>query len=197
VKKYLIALLACSALAGGGIALADAPKAAPDMAGMHHMSKEDLQRHRAEMCSDMYAHAVGRMAFLETKLSLSPAQEGAFDKWKGVRLSEAKEHSAKCASMPIPDMAERRSPLEHIAREEEMLKMRLADLETERPVLAAFYNSLNDTQKHELAMAAHGMHGGMMHGMGRGRMGHGPMGHGGPMDAGPDRDGPPPSAPGE
>jgi hypothetical protein len=199
VKKYLVALLACSALAGGGIALADAPKAPDGPPGMHHMSKEDMQRHRAEMCSDMYAHAVGRLAFVEAKLSLSSAQEGAFDKWKSVKLSEAKEHSVKCASMPMPDMAERHSPLEHMAREEEMLKMRLADLQEERPALTAFYNSLNDTQKRELAMAGHDMRGGMMQGgMEHGRMGHGPMGHG-PMDGGPDHDGPPPppEAPGE
>jgi hypothetical protein len=205
VKKYLIPLLACTALVGGGIALADAPPKPPDGA-MHRMSKEDMQRHRTEMCSNMYAFAAGRMAFVEAKLSLSPAQEGAFDKWKGVKLSEAKAHSAKCASMPMPDMAERGSPVEHMAHEEERLKMRLADLQTERPVLAAFYNTLNDTQKHELAMAGHGMRGGMMHGrmghgpMGHDGMGHGPMGHGpmehGPMDGGPDGP-PPPDAPGE
>lgn len=197
MKKFVIPLLAATALAGG-IAFAAAPKHdGPSMPG-----REDMQRHRAEMCSNLYARAVGGMAFLETKLSLTPAQSGAFNAWKNVKLSEAKAQSAKCSTMAMPDRDHMPSPMEHMAREEERLKARLADLQTERPVLAAFYGSLNDTQKHEFVMAGmrmhgggfgHGRHGGG--GMHRGWFGHGGHGHmNGPgMDDGDGPAAPPPS----
>ncbi|HEX2590277.1 MAG TPA: Spy/CpxP family protein refolding chaperone [Rhizomicrobium sp.] len=202
MKKFIIPLLATTLLAGGIAVAATAPR--PDMPG-----KDDLQRHRAQMCSDMYAHEVGQLAFLETKLSLSPAQTGAFNAWKGVKLLEAKEHSAKCSTMVMPDRDHPPSPLDHMAREEQMLKARLASLQTERPALTTLYNALNDTQKKEFAMAGMRMHGGPIH---HGWFGHGPGGrmgdHGGPMgghgpDGGPgmmrdhDGDGPPPPPPGD
>lgn len=196
-KTLLISLLAGTAIvAGAALAFAEAPGG---HMGWHPMSKEDRAAHHAEMCKDMYAHEVGGLAALEAKLSLTSAQEGAFNHWKDVKLGEAKDHSSKCASMTRPDMAGGPpSPLDHMAHEEEMLKTRLADLQAERPVLAAFYNSLNDTQKKEFAMEGRRMHAHMhgMHGMmmGHGSIDHGPDGdgdHDGPMD----HDGPPPPRP--
>jgi hypothetical protein len=200
MKKFAIPLLATTVLAGG-VALA---AAAPKHDGHGMPGREDMQRHRTEMCSNLYARAVGGMAFLETKLSLTPAQTGAFNAWKGVKLAEAKEHSAKCNTMGTAERDRMPSPMDRMTREEERLKGRLASLQAERPMLATFYNSLNDTQKHEFAMAAMrarggfggGMHGGMHRGWfghGHGMMGHHDgMGPGGPgMD--PDGDAPPPS----
>jgi hypothetical protein len=187
MKKLIVPLLAGTILAGG-IAIAATAKhdGPPDRA--------DMQRHHAEMCSGIVAHEAGAMAFLETRLALTPAQSGAFNAWKAVKLSEAKGHSAKCSMMAMPDRDHMPSPIDHMALEEEMLKARLADLQTERPVLAAFYSSLNDVQKREFAMAGMRMHGGMgVHhgwfGHGHGMMG-GDHGMGGPgMD---DSAGPPP-----
>jgi hypothetical protein len=180
MNKLIVPLLAGTILAGG---IAIAATAKHDGPGMP--DRADMQRHHAEMCSNIVAHETGAMAFLETKLALTPAQSGPFNAWKGVKLSEAKAHSAKCSTMAMPDRDHMPSPMVHMAREEEMLKARLADLQAERPVLAAFYNSLNDTQKREFAMAGLRMHGGMgMHhgwfGHGHGMMGgdHGPDGHG-------------------
>jgi len=201
MKKLIIPLLATTMLSGG-LAFAATNGSGPGMPG-----KEDRMQHRAEMCSNIVAHETGKLAFLETKLSLSSSQAGAFNAWKSVKLSEAKAHSAKCSTMAMPDRDHPPSPVEGLAREEQMLKQRLADLQTERPALTALYNSLNDTQRKEFAMAGmrmHGEHGGMMgHGFGRGH--HGPMGHGpggpgemGPHDGGPDMndgDGPPPPPP--
>lgn len=172
MKKFGIPLLAATALAGG-VAFAAAAK--HDGLGMP--GRDDMQRHRTEMCSNLYARAVGGMAFLETKLSLTPEQSGAFNAWKDVKLSEAKAQSAKCSAMAMPDRDHMPSPMEHMAREEERLKARLADLQTERPVLAAFYTSLNDTQKHEFMMAGMRMPGGFGHGMHGGGMHAGWFGH--------------------
>jgi hypothetical protein len=206
MKTFVIPLLATTVLAGGIAVAATAQHTGP---GRHN--PQDMQQHRAEMCSNIYAGAVGRLAFLETKLSLSSSQTGAFNAWKNVKLSEAKEHSAKCSTMAMPDRDHMPSPLDHMAREEQMLKARLASLQSERPALTTLYNSLNDTQKKEFAMAGMRMHGGGFGGMHHGwfghrdggRMGaHGPMGHGpggpgmmGPQDGGPD--GPPPPPPGD
>ena len=92
---------------------------------------------------------------------------------------------------------ERPSVIDHLAREEDMLKDRLADLQAERPALEALYNTLTPDQRNDLG------HDGMRGGMGRpggrmmmGMMGHrGPMGPGmGPMGHGP-ADAPPPPPP--
>jgi len=201
MKKYIIPLLACATLAGG-ITFAAAPKDGP----MHHgFDPAEMQKHHAEMCSDMAARETGQMAYLEAKLQLTGAQQSAFDQWKSVKLSEAKDRSAKCASMKMPDMAGgpdamRHSPIEHMDREGDMLKHRLADLEQERPALTALYNSRNDTQKRAFAMEGghHGMHGGFGHrhgGMGMMHGHHGDHAMGGPDgEPGPDdQDGPPPN----
>src|SRR5690348_16873090 len=118
-KTILISLLAGTAIvAGAALAFAEAPDG---HMGWHQMSKEDRAVHHAEMCKDLYAHEVGGLAALEAKLSLTSAQEGAFNRWKDVKLGEAKDHSSKCASMTMPDMAGGPpSPLDHMAREEEM-----------------------------------------------------------------------------
>jgi hypothetical protein len=198
MKKYIIPLLACTVLAGG-IAFAAAPKDRP----MHHeFDAADMQKHHAEMCSDIAARETGHMAYLEAKLSLTGAQQSAFENWKSVKLSEARDRGAKCATMKMPDMASgpdamRHSPLEHMDREEDMLKHRLADIQAERPALTALYNSLNDTQKRAFAMeGGHGMHGGFgMHGHGGMHGDHGPMG--GPGEGPDGHDGPPPPPNGE
>ena len=92
----------------------------------------------------------------------------------------------------------RPGPGERMAHEEDRLKERLADLQTERPALEAFYNALSPTQKMQLArggMEDRGRGGMMMrHHMfadargPRGRMDGGPMGE---RPMGP----PPPDAP--
>jgi hypothetical protein len=81
-----------------------------------------------------------------------------------------------------------------MAREEDQLKARLADVEAERPALEAFYNSLSPTQKTELARSEDRGRGGMRgsrfaSAMGPGSMERGPLGQG-PMGRGPMGQGP-------
>ncbi len=100
------------------------------------------------MCQDAYAHQVGDMAYLETRLSLTSAQQASFDRWKSARLDVAKRGRSRLRHPRFsPAGANPASPMDGMAREEDMLKRRLADLQAERPALAAFYNSLTDTQK--------------------------------------------------
>jgi hypothetical protein len=174
---------------------------------------ERFRARMAQMCKDIYAHKAGEMAFLEAKLALTPAQGSVFARWKQVNLDSAQRHSGTCSTRTaqmadkfadrMKDRAEhkaddRPSPVDRLAREEEQLKTRLADLEAERPALAALYNALTPEQRREF-------HGGMERGGmgrpmgGRGRMMgmmHRPMGGPG-MGMGPHgpADAPPPPPP--
>ncbi len=140
--------------------LAETPAAPPaNAASGHHMmgarmpTKEQMAKYRAHICSDFYAREVGHMACLEAKLSLSSAQNGAFDKGKEVKLSQPKEHSDKCATAAMPDMKADRSPLTKMTWEETMLKARLDSLQAERPALEALLHTLTDEQKKEFAQS--------------------------------------------
>jgi hypothetical protein len=73
--------------------------------------------------------------------------------------------------------------VDRMSREEDMLKRRVADLDAERPALAALYAALTPTQREALSPHRHGM-------MGRGMMARGMMGRG-PMEMG-DHPAPPP-----
>jgi len=148
-----------------------------------------------QVCKDLYARKVGELAFLEAKLSLNPTQLPLFDHWKQTSLDIAKQHESDCGGRQLHERGQRLSVVDRLSKEETMLKKRLADIEAERPALAAFYDALTPAQKAEFAQG--GMHhmGGRMHmmmGMMGGRprppemgdhMGRGPMG------------GPPPSPP--
>jgi hypothetical protein len=151
------------------------------------------------MCQDAYAHQVGDLAYLEAKLSLSAAQQSLFDRWKSVKLDIARRGEADCATRELPRDRARNTPVDEMTRQEDMLKRRLTDLQAEQPVLAAFYNALNDTQKAAL------MHPGPEAMMGRHLMFSDalrpPMPNGGMMGPGPGMprgpgmgpDGPPPT----
>ncbi len=171
------------------------------------------------MCNDLFARQTAQMAYLETSLQLTAAERPLFQHWKDAKLSIAHRHADACAQHPVSQhqapggaSADRQqrdaqdraqpSPADQMAREEDMLKQRLADLQTERPALEAFYKALSPTQKMQLA------HAGMQDRMGadmagmmrrhmfadamgpRGQRGGGPMGER-PM-APPPQDAPPP-----
>jgi hypothetical protein len=156
---------------------------------------------REQVCKDLYARKAGELAFLEAKLSLNAKQAPLFAHWKQASLDVAKQHESDCAAPEsrLSARGHRLTVVDRLAMEEDFLKKRLADIQTERPALTAFYDSLTQAQKDELGdarlrMAAR-MHRmlGMMErphpGMGPGRMGRGPM-ENGPMGEAP----PPPPA---
>ena len=170
--------------------LAAMTAAAPDDGAMPGMGQQSLRRpsvaeiaaRHKQMCQDEYAHQVGQLAYLEAKLNLTPSQQPLFDRWKSVKLDIAKRGQADCSTR---DLSPRNvnvlpSPLDGMAREEDLLKRRLADLDAERPALSALYTTMNASQK-EALMHPDGMMGGPM------------MGHMFAMDARRDRMEPPPS----
>jgi hypothetical protein len=170
-----LAFCASAAMAQDVPAPAPAPSAGHMGHGPWHMNKEDMAEHHAQMCSDFYAHAVGGMAYLETKLALTDKQKPLFDRWKHVKLESVKANADECTGMKMPMMDA--SIIDRLKLHEKMLKAKLADLQAEMPSLEALVASLSDEQKHALErthdmFGGHGMHG--MHGM----MEHRHHGHG-------------------
>jgi hypothetical protein len=153
----------------------------------------DRGMRRGQMCQDMYAHKVGELAFLETKLSLTSAQAPLFAHWKQASLDVAKRHEGECAIRERREPGQRRDMMARLNMEETMLKRRLADIDAERPSLGALYAALNPEQKQEFGHAAMRAMGGRM-GMMMGMMGHRGMGPG-PMDHRPMGDMAPPPRP--
>lgn len=159
---------------------------------------------RDQVCKFLYARKAGELAFLEAKLSLSTNQAPLFARWKQASLDVAKQHQGDCSGRKRPAEVRGRqfSMVDRLNLEEDLLKKRLADIEAERPALAALYAALTPTQKQELSQDDLGPMAGRMHmmmgmmnhphpGMGPGEMRHGPMGRG-PM--GPPPEPPPPPA---
>lgn len=128
-----------------------------------------------QMCTDRYAHNVGRVAYIEAKLSLTDSQRPLFDGWKQTVLGSAKARESTCLASQ-PHMGERhdRSVIERQARMQQRLQSRLADLTAEQPSLKALYDSLSAEQKQVFDRGNR---------MGPG--GRGPHGHGGWHNHGP------------
>jgi hypothetical protein len=169
LRKILLSACISGAIFAGGAAshalAADHPR---EMAG-----KMDMADWHKQMCTDRYAQNVGRVAYIEAKLSLNDTQRPLFDGWKQTVLGSAKSRESSCLAHQ-PDMADMhdRSILERQARMQDMLQHRLADLTAEQPSLKALYDSLSPEQKQVFDQG--------------GRMGdHGPQGHGGWHNHGP------------
>lgn len=101
-----------------------------------------------QFCDDRYASEVGRMAYLETRLHLSDAEQPLFARWKDVRLAIAKRSAADCSAHTAS--SQDRDPVARMDREEAMLKQRLADLDAERPAFSALYTALAPDQRQSL-----------------------------------------------
>lgn len=168
--------------------------AAPAKTAIDGTPGMDRRRGRGEMCENLYARKAGEIAFLEAKLQLNAPQQPLFARWKDINLDLAKRHEGDCSAR-IERMragGQRPDMMERLGREEEMLKVRLADIQAERPSLTALYASLTPAQKDDFARAARRGMGERLH-MARGMMRHGgpEMGH--RFGRGPDGAPPPPS----
>jgi hypothetical protein len=114
-------------------------------------SQGEMTAHVKQMCEDRYAREVGQMAYLETRLGLSQSQQSLFARWKGVKLEIAKRDGADCGQRAAHLSRAMLGPVERMGREQDMLKKRLADLDAERPALAALYDALTPQQRETLA----------------------------------------------
>jgi hypothetical protein len=128
----------------GNVMAAPRPEGGPD-------AREAMPEPRREqVCKFLYARKAGELAFLEAKLSLSASQSPLFARWKQASLDVAKQHESDCAARkPAEARGKRLSVVDRLALEEDLLKRRLSDIQTERPALSALYAALTPAQKQE------------------------------------------------
>jgi hypothetical protein len=156
--RIIVPFFASLALCASAAMAQDAPPAPPAPAagqmghGPWHMNKEDMAKHHAQMCSDFYARAVGKLAYLETKLALTDSQKPLFARWQKVMLSNAKSREGACEAAKLP--GKDASIVDLAKLREQKLKDRLADLQAQLPALEALAGSLNQEQTHIFDHAA-------------------------------------------
>jgi hypothetical protein len=112
-------------------------------------TKAEIAADRKRLCEDRYAREVGRMAYLETRLDLTEGERPLFARWKDIRLAIAKRRAADCA-LAVRHAGGPLTPVDYMSREQDFLKKRLADLDAERPALAALYSALTPSQRQTL-----------------------------------------------
>lgn len=176
LSKAAVPLLASLALFASAAVAQEAPQApqpGPGPMMRMHMDPAMMAKHRAQFCQDRYARAVGKLAYLETSLDLTDVQKPLFNRWKNIRLEQAKAHSEQCATVKLPGPDA--SIMDRFNLRTTMLEARLADRKAETPALEALVKSLTPDQVKTLERAAmmerhHRME--MMHRWGD-RMGHG------------------------
>jgi hypothetical protein len=127
----------------------------------------DMAAWHTNMCSDRYAHAVGRLAYVGAKLDLNESQKPLFEAWKTSVLGSAKAGETACLAH-APDMSHPPTALERAAMMHKMLEARLAAMDAAQPSLEAFYNSLSPAQKAQVDRMGDQRFGGGRHGWHRG-----------------------------
>jgi hypothetical protein len=196
-STLIVSFLAALALSASAALAQQPPPTPPGNGPMAHgawrMNGEDMQKHRADFCSDIAPRAIGKLAYLEARLALSDRQKPLFERWKNVMLATIRAHADQCATMKLPEMDA--SVIEKLKLQEQRLKTRLADIQAQMPALEALASSLNEDQMRTLGRAAmrlNAQRGEMMEHMGgmgeRFMMMHRP-------DGGPDDGAPPPPPP--
>jgi hypothetical protein len=119
------------------------PDAPPDQDAQQPAFGPDFQ----QRCDDRFANEAGHMAYLEARLQLTDAEQPLFAHWKDIRLDIAKRGAADCKAHAQSASQDRADPVDRMSREEDMLKHRIADLDTERPIFAALYAALTPEQR--------------------------------------------------
>ena len=154
--KYLFPALAALALTAS-VAVAQMPPAGGRGPARTPPTAEQMAARHTAMCADMAARGAARIAYLETRLNLTPAQKPLFERWKAAVPGEqatrqadcAKPRAARNAKTPRPTLADRNQ------RMEDGLKNRLAALEKTRPAQEALDNALTADQKRIFERGGH------------------------------------------
>jgi len=192
------------------LAQADNAPQPPPRRGLNRPTPADIGQRISQMCQDRIARQTGDLAYLETRLNLTASEQPLFQRWRTAKLTIARRQADQCAKQVDERVAQRQGaqngqtnrnqaganrpgPAERMAREEDRLKQRLADIDTERPALDAFYNALSPEQKVTLERAGmRGRDGGRGRRFAFGGGPRGPMGRMGRLPMPPQGPGAPP-----
>jgi hypothetical protein len=179
--KYLLSALTAVALCAAAPAqnALSGPASAPPPGPHRHFDKAEMEKFHARLCERITPRAIGRLAELEASLNPTAKQKPLFERWKTVKLTEAKNFAAACAAMKGPerDAGEKNPPLPsaRLKLQEKFLADRLAAVKAELPALEALEAGLTDEQKQSFARLRHeGFFGRMDGGRMGGAMHHGP-----------------------
>ncbi len=175
-KKIFVPIFASVLLCGAAALAQDQPPPQQPAAGQSQQARpfrgrqanpQQMATRMKQMCADRYAHAVGNMSYLETRMSLSAQQKPAFDHWKDMMLAQAKSRADKCAAFTPPAQGAKRPSLtDRLKQRETRLQMRLDNLKAQMPALQALTATLTDDQTRVLDRAVREDAGGRM-GQGR------------------------------
>ena len=131
------------------------------------------------MCLDMTARRIGDRAYLKARLELKPEQMAAWTAFEKAADEASARESARCATLPA-EMKDMPNVVDRMTMREDMMKARLASMQSVKPALQALYAVLTPEQKTIIDRPMHGpmmggpMMGGPMMGGRMGRMGGGP-----------------------
>ncbi len=135
----------------------------------------DMAKHHSEMCANHYARAAGKLTEIEVRLNLTTNQKAPFERWKQVKLTEAKAQSTHCADFTPPG---RDAPIMELRdRQIAQLQARLDSLKGEQASLGALVKVLTPDQQNELKRVALEIRGERMLMMHRFQEMRGGMGH--------------------
>jgi len=126
------------------------------------------------MCQDMTARRIGDRAYLKARLELKPEQMAAWTAFEKAADEASAKESARCATLPA-EMKDMPNVVERMTMREDMMKARLASIQSVKPALQALYAVLTPEQKTIIDRPMRGpMMAGPMMGGRMGRMGAGP-----------------------
>ncbi len=132
----------------------------------HKPDSESKADWHAEMCNDHYAHAFGKLAYLQAKLGITDKQQDAWNKFSQAESDGAAKERDACLADTLPSGDTPPSVLDQEDHLEKMLSAKLGQLQSSRPALVDLYKVLSTEQKEEfdqfgedMIHHAHGGHG--------------------------------------
>lgn len=166
----LAAIVAAATLAGSSSFGQTAPPSPPTQ-----QAQPDRAAWRHRVCTEHYARTIGRVAYLEAKLELTPDQQALWAKWRDAVTAGAAPVRDACSQSPSQS-GERPNIVERQAYIGRIVMARAQALQNAQPALAALYQALSPEQR-EILDRPPGHHG-WRHGPHRGPEQHGPEQHG-------------------
>lgn len=124
--------------------------AAPSMADDKkpaHPSAATMQQMLKDRCAERSARIAGGVAYLEARLKPTAAQLPAWNKWRDITLTNARNAEQACTERPVPAKDSFPTIVERRAFMLKMLSMRVDALKASQPALEALYQSLDAGQK--------------------------------------------------
>jgi len=179
MKRLLtLAAIAAAATLAGSSSFGQTPPPAPPT----QQAQPDRAAWRHRVCTEHYARTVGRVAYLEAKLELTPDQQPLWAKWRDAVNAGAAPVRDACSQSPSQS-GERPNVVERQAYIGRVVMARAQALQNAQPALAALYEALHPEQR-EILDRPPGGHHGWHHGPHGGPQGRGPQGQG-PQQRGP------------